>query len=235
MKKIITTLITVLLFTGKATAMDYVPESGFSLQGLFGLNISNVNNLNANAKVGFNMGLRLEYMMPDCYGVYISGGLNYSLKGFMYSSFVTPDESNGQTLPPTGVTYRGNAFYLEIPLHIGYRYNFSNIFGIYADFGPYFALGTNGKLRTNYDDDMWDDTKTAYYRNGKAMDIQRCDCGIGYRIGVEYANAYSFTLSMDWGLTDLYRDSFRKQMAVDDYRLPKIHNFNCSLTYGYRF
>lgn len=235
MRKTIITFFTAFIFSEMSAAMEYIPESGISIQGLFGLNISNVRNLNTDAKAGFCLGVRMEYMMPNCYGIYLSTGLNYTLKGYMYSSVIIPDENYEQLLPSTKVTYRGNSYYLEIPIHLGYRYNFSDIFGIYGDFGPYFALGTNGKLRTNYDDDLWDDTRTAYFRNSKHMNIQRCDCGIGYRIGVEYDNCHSFTLSMDWGLTDIYRDSYRKQMAVDDFRLPKIHNFNCSLTYGYRF
>ena len=48
-------------------------------------------------------------------------------------------------------------------------------------------------------------------------------------------------LGCDWGLADMYRDKFRdtyhdyfKAMDVEA-SLPKIHNFNFSITLGYRF
>lgn len=236
MKKIFTLIVAALAFAGNAKALDYVPESGFSFQAVAGMNVSNVTNqlTSTNAKPGFNLGVRAEYMLPSCYGVFVNLGVNYTMKGFKEKFDAIADGE----LPATSGVIRANACYIEIPLHIGYRYNISDKLGVYADFGPYVAIGTNGKFNFDYDDDKWDDFSKRYFRNDETGDLQRADFGLGYRIGAEYANHHSLTLGMDWGLTDLYRDEHRKNNADNEYegfRLPKIHNFNCSITYGYRF
>lgn len=233
MKKFIAIVAAALAFTSSAKALDYVPESGFSFQALVGLNVSNVTNqpTSTNAKPGFNFGVRGEYMLPSCYGVFVNLGVNYTMKGFKEDIY-SPAEGE---LPATSGVIKANACYVEIPLHIGYRYNLSDKLGVYADFGPYVAIGTNGKFNFDYEDDKWDDFSKRYFRNDETGDLQRADFGLGYRIGAEYANHHSLTLGMDWGLTDLYRDEYRKAAAAGDYRLPKIHNFNVSINYGYRF
>ena len=71
---------------------------------------------------------------------------------------------------------------------------------------------------------------------------QRWDAGIGFRIGAEYEGHYNLMFGCDWGLADMYRDSFRDAYKTytattfgTDSRLPKVHNFNFSITVGYRF
>lgn len=243
MKKIFAIALAALTFATSAKALDYVPESGLSFQGLVGLNVSKVTNTptGTDAKAGFNAGVRAEYMLPKCYGVFLNLGVNYTMKGFKDDGIAMgeTDIMTGTVYPDTKYTMKGNACYIEIPLHLGYRYNLSETLGVFADFGPYIAIGTNGKLRTNYEDDLWKDESTRYFRNDKNPygTFQRCEFGMGYRIGAEYANHHSLIMGMDWGSSDLYRDKYREKFAIENpgLRLPKIHNFNFSLTYGYRF
>ena len=55
-------------------------------------------------------------------------------------------------------------------------------------------------------------------------------------MGAEYANHHSLTFSFDWGLTDMYRDNYRrKQFENLGFELPELKNFNAGITYGYRF
>ena len=75
----------------------------------------------------------------------------------------------------------------------------------------------------------------------KINNYQRWDAGIGFRVGVEYNNHYNLMFGCDWGLADIYRDSFRdtyhdsfKAQGIDT-SLPKVKNFNFSITLGYRF
>ena len=97
-------------------------------------------------KAGFNIGVRGEYMLPSCYGVFVNLGVGYTMKGAKLNDVIVGDESRDVT-----VKYR--PYYIEIPLHVGYRYNVLENLGVYADFGPYFAIGVNGKEKCDFDSD----------------------------------------------------------------------------------
>ncbi len=40
-----------------------------------------------------------------------------------------------------------NPYYLEIPIHMGYKYAINDNFAIFGNFGPYFAVGLFGKMK----------------------------------------------------------------------------------------
>ena len=143
------------------------------------------------------------------------------------------------TLPDDySCTVKFRPCYIEIPLHVGYRFNVLDNLGVFADFGPYFAIGVNGKEKFEFDGDAVEDRSTKFFRNSK-MDlgeIQRYDFGLGFRVGAEYANHHSLNFSFDWGLTDMYRDSYRREFfEKNGFELGKLKNFNAGITYGYRF
>ncbi|MBO4641423.1 MAG: porin family protein [Bacteroidaceae bacterium] len=226
MKKIFTLIIAMVAMATSAMALDNEPEEGLTFQGLFGLNLSNfrAGGSDADIKPGFNLGVRGEYMLPGCHGVFVNAGVNYTMKGAKADAL--------------GATLKARACYVEIPVHVGYRYNLSNDFGVYADFGPYFAIGINGKSILDYDDDLLDDVKTRFFRNdnGDFGDIQRFDFGLGFRVGAEYINHHSLTFGCDWGITDMYTKDYRKAWKeASGYAVDPLKNFNLSITYGYRF
>ena len=224
MKKLFTLIVAMMAFATSSLAIDYIPEEGVSFQGLFGMNISGLRGSELNPKLGMNFGIKVEYMLPQCYGVFVNAGVNYTMKGAR------------QTVPDPDpeivkVTTICRPCYVEIPLHVGYRYNLTEDMGIYADFGPYFAIGTNGKNRIRVGEYAEDVTSKFFDRDV----IQRFDMGLGFRVGCEYVNQHSLTLGMDWGLTDMYKDKFHRSMIELGLAHPNMKNFNCSVTYGYRF
>ncbi len=236
MKKFMTLVLAALMCAGSAKALEYVPQPGFSVQGLFGMNISNFRQVNSNVdgitdpKAGFNVGIRGEYMLPSCYGVFVNLGVGYTMKGAKMD-LLTDVQGASCT-----VKYR--PYYIEIPLHVGYRYNVLENLGVYADFGPYFAIGVNGKTKYDFDSDAVEDYSHKFFRSDKndLGNIQRYDFGLGFRVGAEYANHHSLTFSFDWGLTDMYRDNYRRKFFQEhNWELAKLKNFNAGITYGYRF
>lgn len=258
MKKMITLALAALAFAGSAKAQLKVPEPGLSFQAVAGLNISNINgpkavvsdgvdvdkySVNTKARAGFNVGLRAEYMLPKCYGVFVNAGIEYSMKGAKYDD-VLEDYVVG-TLPAADYVceHRVNSYYVNIPVHVGYRYEINDDFGVFADFGPYFAIGTNGKVKNDYKDDIVPDTKTRLFSNSYSGigKIHRWDCGVGFRVGAEYDHHHSLNMGFDFGLSDMYKDSFRRDvataaaMAGQTVKLDKLKNFTFSLSYGYRF
>ena len=237
MKKIFALALAAIMCASSAKALEYIPESGFTVQGLFGMNISNFRHPDAafdgltDPKAGFNLGVRGEYMLPSCYGVFVNLGVNYTMKGAKMDVPATlPDDYS--------CTVKFRPCYIEIPLHVGYRFNVLDNLGVFADFGPYFAIGVNGKEKFEFDGDAVEDRSTKFFRNSKMIlgEIQRYDFGLGFRVGAEYANHHSLNFSFDWGLTDMYRDSYRREFfEKNGFELGKLKNFNAGITYGYRF
>ena len=237
MKKIFALALAAIMCASSAKALEYIPESGFTVQGLFGMNISNFRHPDAafdgltDPKAGFNLGVRGEYMLPSCYGVFVNLGVNYTMKGAkMDVAASLPDDYS--------CTVKFRPCYIEIPLHVGYRFNVLDNLGVFADFGPYFAIGVNGKEKFEFDGDAVEDYSKKFFRNSKMIlgEIQRYDFGLGFRVGAEYANHHSLNFSFDWGLTDMYRDSYRREFFKENgIELGKLKNFNAGITYGYRF
>ena len=237
MKKIFALALAAIMCASSAKALEYIPESGFTVQGLFGMNISNFRQPNSlvdaltDPKAGFNLGIRGEYMLPSCYGVFVNLGVNYTMKGAkMDVPAILPDDYS--------CTVKYRPCYIEIPLHVGYRFNVLDNLGVFADFGPYFAIGVNGKEKTEFEGDAVEDYSKKFFRNSKMIlgEIQRYDFGLGFRVGAEYANHHSLNFSFDWGLTDMYRDSYRREFFKENgFELGKLKNFNAGITYGYRF
>ncbi len=236
MKKIFTLIVAAMTFASSALALDHVPESGFTVKGQFGMNISTIRGFeatdaDAKAKAGFNLGVIGEYMFPSCYGVFVNFGVGYTMKGAKQDAAIGMLDGTIQT-----VTVKHRPCYVEIPIHIGYRYNLSHNLGVYADFGPYIAIGTNGKSVYDFESDLFDTEKERFFRNDENGDLQRFDFGLGFRLGAEYANHHSLTLGMDWGMLDMYRHDYRKAFVTAyGYELNELKTFNCSISYGYRF
>lgn len=238
MKKFFSLLIVLAMCSGNVMALDNEPEEGISFMGLFGMNVSKLQNHEYNAKVGATMGIRADYMLPNAHGTYLTAGIDWTMKGgkLSYSEMV------GTTNVDATAKYA--LHYFEVPIRVGFRYNASDELGLYGEVGPYFAVGVGGKHKVKLDMDgdaanQIEDAGTyKAFRNYGYPDktFQRWDAGIGFRVGAEYNEHYNLMLGCDWGLADIYRNSLR-----DDFydktgtSLPKVHNFNFSITLGYRF
>lgn len=238
MKKIFSLIVALVVATGAANAFEYEPESGLSFMGLFGMNVSSLQNHSYGAKAGARMGLRADYMLPKAHGAYLTSGIEWSMKGGKLS----------QTIVDGAQAYDATAkyalHYIEIPLRGGFRYNITEGIGVYAEFGPYIAIGVGGRHKVSIDADGGDiralEDVYSFSAFKKYDDLtetfQRWDAGLGFRVGAEYNNRYNLMLGCDWGLTDMYRTSLRdRYKEIVGTRLAKVHNFSFTLTVGYRF
>ncbi|MBQ7571902.1 MAG: PorT family protein [Bacteroidaceae bacterium] len=235
MKKILTMALA-LIVAGNAMALDNVPESGFSWVGFAGMTVSNLKGGNLDPKMGVTFGVKMDYMLPSAYGTYLTAGVDWIHKGAR-DTYPTVFNDNGNAVN-TDVTYKVQAHYLEIPIRVGYRYNISEKLGVFAEVGPYFAIGVTGKGKLKYEDYpddsfMWFGKKFAW---GNMKGIQRFDCGMGLRVGAEYKNMYSLNLGYDWGITDMYTDDYRTAFkAANGVSLSKMKNRSFVATIGFRF
>ena len=239
MKKLL--IITIVSFiTCNAMALEFEPQEGFTNMVFLGMNATNVRNSDFDGKIGGVMGFRTDYTLPKAHGTYITLGIDWTMKGGKASRTVI-DPLDGTTAQKA--TAKTNLHYVEIPLRVGFRYNFNKHIGVYGEIGPYFAIGVGGKHKFEVDADgaQWKDiedanTWKAFKKSTVNANFQRWDTGIGFRVGSEYNQHYNLMLGCDWGFTDMWRDSYRDAMwNAGAPILGKAKNFNFTLAFGFRF
>lgn len=240
MKKTMIMALAAFVMCGSARAQYYEADSGLSVMGLFGMTVSNLhmNDMPGDGmdpKAGFTVGMRAEYMLPECRGVFVNAGLEYTMKGARERVSATIDDMVG-----VGATGIARPMYVQLPIHVGYRYDLLEDLGVYADFGPYFAVGTNGKYRIKYDNFASDLTQN-FFNSGETpynYEMQRWDFGLGFRLGAEYARHYNFQVGCDWGITDMLTQEQKHGLVTNPLlgiKAPAVRNFNAALTFAYRF
>lgn len=239
MKKIFYFILALMLGAGNARALEYEPASGMTYMGFFGMNVSKLQNHFSfdGAKVGATVGVKVDYVLPRAHGTYLTAGLDWTMKGGKTSFYYDNSSLENGTL-------KYDLHYLEIPVRVGFRYNVMENLGFYGEVGPYFAIGVGGKHKCRIDADGTDarlieeqETYPAFKNYDYPKEgFQRWDAGVSFRIGAEYEQHYNLMIGCDWGLADLYRGSYR-DAAHDNGApaLPKVKNFNFSITVGYRF
>lgn len=235
MKKIFVAALA-LICSGSAFAIDNEPEEGLTTQIFVGMNTSKISNLTEmDGKIGGTAGIKFEYMLPNAQGTYINAGLDWTMKGAkktVKANFPGIGTVDAITSIPT--------HYVELPVHLGFRYNILPELGVYADFGPYFAFGVTGNCKLSLDADgsqvaQYEDSYAIFKKSSSRTNFQRWDAGLGFRIGCEYDNRYSLNIGCDWGITDMWRDTYRDAMHDSGVQLNKIKNFNMTIAFGYRF
>jgi hypothetical protein len=100
------------------------------------------------------------------------------------------------------VDWTSRPYYLEIPMHIGYRYDLgsSGNVSLFGSFGPYIAVG------------MWGTDKVTMANESTKPDsfasdgLKRFDFGLGLRGGVRLFDHYRIFVGYDWGLINIAQD-----------------------------
>lgn len=241
MKKILFVIVAMAMCAGNARAFEYEPEQGFSWMGIFGMNVSKLQNHDFGAKAGAVLGARVDFVLPKAHGTYLTAGLDWTMKG---------GKGEEADITIDGKDYDVNGkyalHYFEVPIRVGFRYNPTESIGLYGEVGPYFAVGFAGRHKISIDEDgsafrdIEDNASYMAFKNYgyPTESFQRWDAGIGFRIGAEYNHHYNLLIGCDWGLADIYRvsyrDAFKDDAANAGRVLPKVRNFNFSITFGYR-
>lgn len=247
MKKFIVAALALVCSGSSAFAIDNEPEEGITTQIFLGMTSSKILNYEVQhfavfedaskllSKVGGTAGFKIEYMLPKAHGTYINAGIDWTMKGGELEEKAHFDENN-----PTKATTRIPTHYIELPIHVGFRYNVLPDLGVFGEVGPYFSFGVGGNYKFEYDADGSEAREkefsySIFKKSKERANFQRWDAGFGFRVGCEYQNHYSLNLGCDWGFTDMWRDSFRDAMHDAGKKMDKIKNFSFSLALGYRF
>ena len=167
----------------------------FRWETTLGLNVSDLGGLGS--RTGFHIGARFEipiFAMNE--KTYINAGTILSLKGCSQDHRILG-------------SIKTNPYYLDIPIHFGYRHSITRKVSVFAEAGPYFSIGLFGKHKIEQISATADGgsdpnivkedyTENVFGSNG----LKRFDFGLGFRIGAELQKRYSVSLGYDWGLID---------------------------------
>ena len=128
MKKILFVIVAMVMCAGNAKAFEYEPEQGFSWMGIFGMNVSKLQNHDFGAKAGAVLGARVDFVLPKAHGTYLTAGLDWTMKG---GKGEEPDITiDGKDYDVTG---KYALHYFEVPIRVGFRYNPTESIGLYGD------------------------------------------------------------------------------------------------------
>ncbi len=173
-----------------------------------GINLSDMSELDS--KIGFHIGARGEIMLPSvCNGFYANGAALITLKG--------AEKDYGRELD-----FNCNAYYLEIPIHAGYKYVLDDDLAFFGEFGPYFSIGLFGKSKLATEDES---IKVDTFSEDGG--VKRFDFGLGFRLGTEINKHFTASVGYDFGLVDVADDEYDES--------PSIKNSNLYVSFGYKF
>ena len=203
MKKIL------VLFVLTAIAMVSVNAQDNLKWGVMaGMNVSKYTFTGFDNRVGFHAGVKAELgLSQEASGAYMDFAALLTLKGA---------KIDGGSI----ATVKFNPYYLEIPVHVGYKYAVNEDFALFGSVGPYLAVGLFGKAKLNIGNAIgdWADIEGIFGDDG----FKRFDFGLGLKAGVEFNKKYQVALSYDFGLIDVQKDLGMK-------------NRNLMISLGYMF
>lgn len=193
MKKFLPFFLFTLLLSATASAQELRwGITGAMNLGDYSMKVDDIS-IDPSSRVGFRAGVRMEMDAPFIYdGFYFDGELTLSAKGAKLNT-----SSDDEVMKVISRPY-----YLEIPLHIGYRYMFGQgKVGVFGSFGPYFGVGIFGTDKVTVGDVT---TKPDTFSSDG---LKRFDFGLGLRAGVAMFDHYRIYVGYDWGLINVAKQS----------------------------
>lgn len=185
MKKLKTILILSLLTIGMVSvnAQENVQEiaQGIRWGVKGGLNVSNVTDLDADYRAGFNVGVMGQYMISPALGV--EAGLFYSMQGYKKDILAVQKELVSKTM---------TASYLKLPIQAIYKFNVGQNLYLYPAAGLYFAYGMGGSSTDRVD------AAGVVRKDGYFDDAQRFDMGLALGLNVQFER-YIIGIGYDYG------------------------------------
>lgn len=185
------------------------------------------------SRTAFHVGIVAD--IPIVKSLYVQPGFYLQSKGAKYEYIYSGDYAG------SGYELTGSPLYLQIPILLSYRCDFSDAVQLQVNFGPYFAYGVGGKLKLErWDEDgsdtysynfFGDDLFVSDYDKKAPFKFNRFDCGLQIGAGFTFAKHYYVGFSYEFGLTNGIEIS-REYRSYTDMSLK---NSNWMLGIGYNF
>lgn len=179
-----------------------------------GMNVSKYTITGFDSRIGFHAGVKAELgLSQEASGAYMDFAALLTLKGA---------KIDGGSI----ASIKFNPYYLEVPVHVGYKYAVNDDFALFGSVGPYIAVGLFGKAKAKVDGNIADleelGTNSASENIFGDDGLKRFDFGLGLKAGVEFSKKYQVAISYDFGLVEVAKDLGMK-------------NRNLMLSLGYMF
>ena len=172
MKKFYSLFIAVLLAVVSFSARAVTP----TWEAVAGLNFSTLDKSGVDYRPGFHAGVRGTVEIPSVtQGFYTNAAALITYRGFKIDSIAF------------------NPFYLDIPIHAGYKYDMDDRFALFAEAGPYVGVGLFGKSQ-------------GYGVFSDELGFRRLDLGFGMFVGVEFSHKVSVSLGGDFSFLKVSDD-----------------------------
>lgn len=146
-----------------------------------GMSMTNLSNTDADMKVGYTVGVGLDYQFTDMW--YLQSGLNITGKGAKAGDL------------------KIKTHYLEIPVLAAAKFDVSDNMKFVVNAGPYLAFGMGGKLEEG-------DTSMKVFSKEDGMEealMKRFDLGLQYGVGLELSDKYLINLTGQYGFIDPFK------------------------------
>lgn len=165
-----------------------------------GLNVSSPNDYDPTK--GFNVGVKGELGLPSVSkGLYVNFGALLSSQGWESSGYY--DSQKKQSMQ-----WKGNPYFLNIPIHLGYKLSLGRNTALFIHVGPYIGIGLFGKHKLITETEAGQKTEVSLADNVFSdKQSERLDWGIGGKVGFEFAKHIQIALGYDWGLRNLKTSS----------------------------
>lgn len=187
-----------------------------------GMNVSKYTITGFDNRIGFHAGVKAELgLSQEASGAYMDFAALLTLKGA---------KIDGGSI----ASLKFNPYYLEVPVHIGYKYAVNDDFALFGSVGPYVAVGLFGKAKFNMGSAIGDlagmeGIEIEGMEGNSASEnifgdnaFKRFDFGLGLKAGVEFSKKYQVAISYDFGLVEVAKDLGMK-------------NRNLMISLGYMF
>ncbi len=200
-------------------------QSNIQWEGVAGFNLSNYGGLGS--KPGAHFGAKAEFGLPSIAdGVYLNAGALFSLEGYKVDFM--------------GIaSAKANAAFLDIPIHMGYRYTINDKVAVFGEAGPYVAVGLFGKISSSVD--FMGEIEGEKLNTFDSM--KRFDIGAGLKFGVEVLQKYTLSIGYDWGFMNLAKSvdagTTGEDWSDDEYEGDELNSSlkskNLTISIGYKF
>ena len=158
-----------------------------------GVNVSSLNVTGMDSKVGFHAGVKAEVGLPQVTeGAYMEFGTLLTLKG---AKIEVGSVLNAKISP----------YYLEFPIHVGYKYPVNEDFTLFFNAGPYVAIGLFGKMTAG--GDIVDGDSESVDAFSEEGGLKRFDLGLGVKAGMEFNQKLQVSVGYDFGLAKVENES----------------------------
>jgi len=150
--------------------ISIAPEAGIHLSNLSVDNTTNPFDLNLKNKVGLRAGVNVNFQLGS--GLFLQPGLFYTMRGARFTLIDFGGASDK-------LSFKFN--YLELPVNLGYQYNFGKAGALFATAGPYVAFGLSAKTTETVSGMGNPQSVTENLKFGD--DVNRLDFGLNFGLG----------------------------------------------------